>query len=87
MDEAGKIIESDALIPLTMFGPVTTVLIGDHKQLKPIVKSKAVKGRQQFSAQLGLALFTRFMLAVGDAEVVEYCGSHWKPHQSPFKIP
>lgn len=63
MDEAGKITESDALIPLTMFGPVTAILIGDHKQLNPIVKSKSVKGRQQFSSQLGLALFTRFMLA------------------------
>lgn len=63
MDEAGKIMEPDGLIPLTMFGKAPTILIGDHKQLTPVVESKMVKGKQQFSAQMGISLFTCLILA------------------------
>ncbi|XP_022107369.1 uncharacterized protein LOC110988307 isoform X2 [Acanthaster planci] len=40
IDEAGMCSEPETLIPLVATGPEQIVLIGDHKQLRPIIKSK-----------------------------------------------
>jgi len=60
MNEAVKIIESDAIITLTHYAPASVVMIEDHKQLKPIVLSQ--KGSsQQFVAQIIMSFFTQLV--------------------------
>ncbi|XP_036955916.1 helicase with zinc finger domain 2-like isoform X2 [Acanthopagrus latus] len=55
IDECGMATEPQALIPLVCNNPEKIVLIGDHKQLQPIVKNAHVK-------KLGMAksLFERY---------------------------
>ncbi|XP_070758361.1 3'-5' exoribonuclease HELZ2-like [Enoplosus armatus] len=55
IDECGMATEPQALIPLVCNKPEKVVLIGDHKQLRPIVKNERVK-------RLGMAksLFERY---------------------------
>ncbi|XP_037554227.1 helicase with zinc finger domain 2 [Nematolebias whitei] len=55
IDECAMATEPQALIPLVFNQPEQIVLIGDHKQLRPIVKNKDVK-------KLGMAtsLFERY---------------------------
>ena len=55
IDECGMCTEPESLIPLTCHKPQQVVLIGDHKQLRPIVKQPTAK-------ELGLerSLFERY---------------------------
>ena len=57
MNEATKIIESNAIIILTHYAPASVVMIEDHKQLKPTVLSQGGSS-QQFVAQIIMSFFT-----------------------------
>ncbi len=60
MNEATKIIKSDAIITLMHYAPASVVMIEDHKQLKPTVLSQ--KGSsQQFAAQMIMSFFTQLV--------------------------
>ncbi|XP_071943704.1 3'-5' exoribonuclease HELZ2-like [Antedon mediterranea] len=43
IDEAGMCSEPESLIPLVMCSPYQVVLIGDHKQLRPIITEERAK--------------------------------------------
>ncbi|PIK40191.1 putative helicase with zinc finger domain 2 isoform X1 [Apostichopus japonicus] len=51
IDEAGMCFELDTLVPLVCHTPKQVVLIGDHKQLRPIVQEPRVK---QLGADISL---------------------------------
>jgi len=57
VDESAMCTEPETLIPLVGFSPKIEriVLIGDHKQLQPIIKCQAAK-----KAQLDKSLFQRY---------------------------
>ena len=57
MNEAAKIIESDAIITLAYYAPASVVMIDDHKQLKPTVLSHRGSS-EQFAAQMIMSFFT-----------------------------
>lgn len=56
IDEVASATEQDCLVPLSL-GPNFNVIVGDHEQLKPTVRSR---GYNKFAKQLGLPLYTRF---------------------------
>ena len=55
IDESGMCMEPEVIVPLVAAKPNQIVLIGDHKQLRPIVKNQTAK-------ELGLekSLFERY---------------------------
>ncbi|XP_071941737.1 3'-5' exoribonuclease HELZ2-like [Antedon mediterranea] len=55
IDEAGMCSEPESLIPLVMCSPYQVVLIGDHKQLRPIIKEKHAE-----DLGLGISLLERY---------------------------
>ena len=65
-DEAAMTMEADqwiAITKLTAFDKITTLwLIGDHKQLRPLITSKYA-GVNPFGLQLELSTFARLILA------------------------
>jgi len=60
MNEAVKIIESDAIIILMHYAPASVVMIEDHKQLKPTVLS-CEGSSEQFAAQMTMSFFTQLV--------------------------
>jgi hypothetical protein len=56
IDEAAFATEQDSMVPLSL-GARSNVIVGDHEQLKPIVRSR---GSNEFASQLGLSLYERF---------------------------
>jgi superfamily I DNA and/or RNA helicase len=44
IDEAGMTKEPEALVPILLCNPEKVVLIGDHAQLRPVIKSKQAHG-------------------------------------------
>ncbi len=60
MNEAAKIIKSDAIIILMHYAPASVVMIEDHKQLKSTVLS--CKGSsEQFVTQMIMLFFTQLV--------------------------
>jgi len=57
MNEAAKIIKSDAIIILMHYASASVVMIEDHKQLKPTVLS-CRGSSEQFIAQMIMSFFT-----------------------------
>lgn len=57
LDEGSQASEPEALIPLCK-AVGQAILVGDHKQLPPVVQSRKAEERG-----LGLSLFERLMLA------------------------
>lgn len=55
VDEAGMCMEPETLIPIAWSKAKQVVLIGDHKQLQPIVKNKVAR-----SSGLNVSLFERY---------------------------
>ncbi|XP_071943705.1 3'-5' exoribonuclease HELZ2-like [Antedon mediterranea] len=55
IDEAGMCSEPESLIPLVMCSPYQVVLIGDHKQLRPIIKEKHAE-----DLGMGISLLERY---------------------------
>ncbi|XP_068761782.1 3'-5' exoribonuclease HELZ2-like isoform X3 [Montipora capricornis] len=55
VDEAGMCMEPETLIPIAWSKAEQVVLIGDHKQLQPIVKNKVAR-----SLGLNVSLFERY---------------------------
>jgi len=55
IDECGMCKEAEALVPITSCQPRQVVLVGDHKQLQPIISNKT-------AAKFGLdrSLFDRY---------------------------
>ncbi len=68
IDEAGMIVESDALIFMTHYGPAPVVMVGDQKQLKPTVLT-VNSGSQQFIGHLLMLMFS-CMLCLGHSSVM-----------------
>ena len=66
IDEAGMCTEPEVMVPLTACEPKQVVLIGDHMQLEPIVKSDIAK-------RLGMkkSLFERYVRE-GDMLTTQY---------------
>ena len=56
MDEAAQVTEPEALVPL-VHGANTLVLVGDHRQLSPLIKCAEAK-----TAGLGVSLFERLLI-------------------------
>ncbi|XP_036386794.1 helicase with zinc finger domain 2-like [Megalops cyprinoides] len=56
IDECAMATEPQALIPLVSFKPEKIVLLGDHKQLRPIVKNTLVR-----KLGMSVSLFERYM--------------------------
>jgi len=57
MNEAAKIIKSDAIIILMHYAPASVVMIEDHRQLKLTVLSQRGSS-QQFVTQMIMLFFT-----------------------------
>ncbi|XP_071943710.1 3'-5' exoribonuclease HELZ2-like [Antedon mediterranea] len=55
IDEAGMCSEPESLIPLVMCSPYQVVLIGDHKQLRPIINEERAK-----DLGMGISLLERY---------------------------
>lgn len=55
VDECGMCMEPETLIPIVYSGAPQVVLIGDHKQLQPIVKNRLAR-----SLGLTTSMFERF---------------------------
>jgi len=60
MNEAAKIIESDAIIILMHYAPASVVMIEDHKQLKSTVLSYE-DSSEQFATQMIMSFFTQLV--------------------------
>jgi len=74
MNEAAKIIKSDAIITLTHYAPASVVMIEDHKQLKPTVLS--CKGSsEQFVTQMIMSFFT-WLVQLGYS-LIMFTEQHW----------
>ena len=43
VDECGMCLEPESLVPITSSGARQVVLIGDHKQLQPVVQDQVAK--------------------------------------------
>lgn len=56
IDEAAYSSEPESMIPLSL-GARSNVIVGDHEQLKPFVRSR---GHNEFARQLGLSIYERF---------------------------
>ena len=56
IDEAAYSSEPESMIPLSLGGR-SNVIVGDHEQLKPFVRSR---GHNEFARQLGLSIYERF---------------------------
>ncbi|KAJ8400605.1 hypothetical protein AAFF_G00393740 [Aldrovandia affinis] len=76
IDECAMATEPQALVPLVSFKPEKIVLIGDHKQLRPIVRNALVR-------QLGMSksLFERYM---GKAVMLDI---QYRMHEDICKFP
>ena len=55
VDESGMCMEPETLVPIASSEAEQVVLIGDHKQLQPIVKNKVAR-----SLGLNISLFERY---------------------------
>ncbi|XP_039256734.2 3'-5' exoribonuclease HELZ2-like [Styela clava] len=55
IDECGMCSEPETLIPLTVADPDQVVIIGDHKQLQPIIKCRKAE-----RLGLGISLFSKY---------------------------
>jgi len=60
MNEAAKIIKSDAIIILMHYAPASVVMIEDHKQLKSTVLSHEGSS-EQFVTQIIMSFFTQLV--------------------------
>ncbi|XP_054472216.1 helicase with zinc finger domain 2-like isoform X2 [Anoplopoma fimbria] len=80
IDECGMATEPQALIPLVCNKPEKIVLIGDHKQLRPIVKNERVR-------KLGMAksLFERFYTMHKSRALM--LDTQYRMHESICKFP
>ncbi|XP_074529198.1 3'-5' exoribonuclease HELZ2-like [Halichoeres trimaculatus] len=80
IDECGMATEPQALIPLVCNKPEKIVLIGDHKQLRPIVKNHQVR-------KLGMArsLFERFYTM--PESKVEMLDTQYRMHREICQFP
>ncbi|XP_055954677.1 helicase with zinc finger domain 2 [Patella vulgata] len=76
IDESGMCTEPETMIPLTSFDASNIVLIGDHKQLQPILSEQKAK-------QLGLqtSLFERY---AGQAQMLEI---QYRMHEGIMEFP
>ncbi|KAF7655596.1 hypothetical protein LDENG_00054030 [Lucifuga dentata] len=81
IDECAMATEPQALIPLVCNKPEKIVLIGDHKQLRPIVKNEQVK-------KLGMAksLFERYF-TVQHKSRTEMLDTQYRMHEDICKFP
>ena len=55
VDECGMCMELESLVPITCSGVEQVVLIGDHKQLQPVIKDNLAA-----TLGLNLSMFERF---------------------------
>ncbi|XP_032369029.1 helicase with zinc finger domain 2 isoform X3 [Etheostoma spectabile] len=80
IDECGMATEPQALIPLVCNKPEKVVLIGDHKQLRPIVKNERVR-------KLGMAksLFERYYTMHKSRAVM--LDTQYRMHEDICKFP
>ena len=54
VDECGMCLEPESLVPITSSRARQVVLIGDHKQLQPIIQDRVAK-----TLGLGISMFER----------------------------
>ncbi|XP_040889071.1 helicase with zinc finger domain 2-like isoform X2 [Toxotes jaculatrix] len=80
IDECGMATEPQALIPLVCNKPEKIILIGDHKQLRPIVKNERVR-------RLGMAksLFERYYTIHENRAVM--LDTQYRMHEDICKFP
>jgi len=82
MNEAAKIIKSDAIIILMHYAPASVVMIEDHKQLKSTVLS-CEGSSEQFVAQMIMLFFTQLVWL--DHSLIMFTEQHWMSPEI-FKI-
>ncbi|BFZ02836.1 hypothetical protein BsWGS_05875 [Bradybaena similaris] len=82
IDEAGQVLECEILMPLTLAGPKTcVVLTGDHHQIGPMVYSQEAR-RQKFDESILVRLFNYYeqIANCGVSQITE------RSQQSPLNI-
>ncbi|KAM4729429.1 3'-5' exoribonuclease HELZ2-like [Anableps anableps] len=81
IDESAMATEPQALIPLVCNNPEQVVLIGDHKQLQPIVKNQSVK-------KLGMSrsLFERYYTILHENAAL-MLDTQYRMHEDICKFP
>ena len=81
IDEAAQALEPDTLLPLIHHAQMA-VLIGDDKQLGPIVQSEMVN-----IAGLGISLFERLHLFYKDAPFITLLNEQYRMHEKLNEFP
>ncbi|KAK5620439.1 hypothetical protein CRENBAI_024152 [Crenichthys baileyi] len=81
IDESAMATEPQALIPLVCNKPQQVVLIGDHKQLQPIVKNQIVK-----KLGMGRSLFERYYTMLHENTAV-MLDTQYRMHEDICKFP
>ncbi|MEQ2275828.1 hypothetical protein XENORESO_009379 [Xenotaenia resolanae] len=81
IDESAMATEPQALIPLVCNKPEQVVLIGDHKQLQPIVKNQTVK-----KLGMGRSLFERYYTMFHENTAV-MLDTQYRMHEDICKFP
>ena len=81
IDEAAQALEPDTLLPLIHLAQMV-VLIGDDKQLGPVVHSKEAK-----YVGLGISLFERLHLLYKDAPFITLLNEQYRMNEKLYEFP
>ena len=81
IDEAAQALEIDTILPLIHHAQMV-VLIGDDKQLGPVVRSKGAE-----SAGLGISLFERLHLLYKDAPFITLLNEQYRMNPNLYGFP
>ena len=81
IDEAAQALETDTILPLIHHAE-TVVLIGDDKQLGPVVRSKGAE-----LAGLGTSLFERLHLLYKDAPFITLLNEQYRMNENLYEFP
>uniref|UniRef100_A0AAY4EVC6 Rhodanese domain-containing protein n=2 Tax=Denticeps clupeoides TaxID=299321 RepID=A0AAY4EVC6_9TELE len=82
IDECGMATEPQALVPLVSFNPEKIILLGDHKQLRPIVKNDMAK-----KMGMSMSLFERYMSAEGNSYKVCRLDTQYRMDEEICRFP
>ena len=81
IDEAAQALEIDTILPLIHHAQMA-VLIGDDKQLGPVVRSKGAE-----SAGLGISLFERLHLLYKDSPFITLLNEQYRMNENLYGFP
>ena len=82
VDECGMCLEPESLVPITSSRARQVVLIGDHKQLQPIIQDRVAK-----TLGLGISMFERLSRRAMMLEI-QYRMVRWNSfiHEKPWLL-